>query len=215
MNYFFRFSFIFFIGCIIGWVVELIFRRITAKKWVNPGLLVGPYLPIYGFGLCTLTDLYLLFLDYNIHPILVIVLMGLCLTLIELIGGLIFIKGCGIKIWDYSDRWGNYKGLICPLFTFIWTLIGGIYYYFIANHLLDAIKWFDNNISFSYFLGLFSGILFIDIFYSTNLLNKIKDFTLSNNMIIKLIDLKKYLGFKLPNSIKDTLNNIKAGVNKK
>ena len=141
--------------------------------------------------------------------------MGFCLTLIELIGGLIFIKGCGIKIWDYSDRWGNYKGLICPLFTFIWTFIGGIYYYFIADHLLDAIKWFDNNISFSYILGLFSGILFIDIFYSTNLLNKIKDFTLSNNIIIKLIDLKKHLGFKLPNSIKDTLNNIKAGVNKK
>lgn len=215
MNYFLRFAFIFFIGCIIGWVVELIFRRVTAKKWVNPGLLVGPYLPIYGFGLCTLTDLHLLVSDYNINPIFVIIFMGFCLTLIELIGGLIFIKGCGIKIWDYSDRWGNYKGLICPLFTFIWTFIGGIYYYFIADHLLDAIKWFDNNISFSYILGLFSGILFIDIFYSTNLLNKIKDFTLSNNIIIKLIDLKKHLGFKLPNSIKDTLNNIKAGVNKK
>lgn len=214
MNYFLRFAFIFFIGCIIGWVIELLFRRITAKKWVNPGLLIGPYLPIYGFGLCTLTDLYLLVSDYNISPIIVIIFMGICLTLIELIGGLIFIKGCGIKIWDYSDRWGNYKGLICPLFTLIWTFIGALYYYFIASKLLEAIKLFDNNISFSYFLGIFSGVLFIDIFYSTNLLNKIKEFAFSNNIVIKLIDLKKHLGFKIPNSLKDTLNGYKDGADK-
>ena len=34
-------------------------------KWVNPGFLIGPYLPIYGFGLCGLTGIYLLFSKMN------------------------------------------------------------------------------------------------------------------------------------------------------
>lgn len=223
MNYFLRFAFIFFVGCIIGWIVELFFRRITTKRWVNPGLLVGPYLPIYGFGFCTLTDLYLLLSSYNIHPILVTIIMGICLTLIELIGGLVFIKGCGIKIWDYSDRWGNFKGLICPLFTLIWAIIGIIYYYFLAEPILNIVAMFDGNILFSYILGLLSGILVIDLFYSTNLISKIKEFTDTNNIIIKLTELKNYFvkekwsflfTFRIT-SLKDVLNSYKDRSNKK
>ena len=72
MNYFLRFIFIFFIGCIFGWILEVFYRRIEAKKWINPGFLTGPYLPIYGFAFCTLTDLYLMFEHVNIHPIFII-----------------------------------------------------------------------------------------------------------------------------------------------
>lgn len=122
MSKFLIFIFIFFIGSSLGWVLELFFRRIVHKKWVNPGFLVGPYLPIYGFGLCALTFSYMLFQNISISPILVILLMGLCMTIIELIGGLGFLYGGGVKLWDYSDRWGNYKGIICPLFSLIWTV---------------------------------------------------------------------------------------------
>lgn len=50
-------AFIFFIGSLAGWLLELIFRRFFSKanpsrKWINPGFLVGPYLPLYGFSLC-------------------------------------------------------------------------------------------------------------------------------------------------------------------
>ena len=38
------------------------------------------------------------------------------MTLIELIGGLISLKN-KIRLWDYRDRWLNYKGIICPLFS--------------------------------------------------------------------------------------------------
>ena len=51
MNFFLILAFLFFVGSSIGWVIELFFRRFfSAKKWINPGFLVGPYLPIYGFG---------------------------------------------------------------------------------------------------------------------------------------------------------------------
>ena len=44
--------FMFLIGAIIGYGLEVFYRRFfSAKKWVNPGFMKGPYLPLYGFGL--------------------------------------------------------------------------------------------------------------------------------------------------------------------
>ena len=58
MNNILILAFLFFAGCLIGWGIEVIFRRFEpsnkARKWINPGFLIGPYLPLYGFGLCTL-----------------------------------------------------------------------------------------------------------------------------------------------------------------
>ena len=52
MNIFLKLAFLFFIGSLIGWVIELIFRKYFAvenkeHKWINPGFCVGPYLPLY------------------------------------------------------------------------------------------------------------------------------------------------------------------------
>ena len=51
MTVFLQIVFIFYLGSTFGWTIELFFRRIVHKKWVNPGFLIGSYLPIYGFGL--------------------------------------------------------------------------------------------------------------------------------------------------------------------
>ena len=134
MNTFLVLVFIFFIGSTIGWVLELIFRRLYHGKWVNPGFLVGPYLPIYGLSLTLMTGMHVFFQSYDLYQIIQIILMGLSITLIELVGGLIFLKQ-GVRLWDYRDRKFNYKGVICPLFTIIWILMGAVYYIFIAESL--------------------------------------------------------------------------------
>lgn len=45
-------------GCILGWGLEVLYRHYSpanqTHRWINPGFLVGPYLPLYGFGLCAL-----------------------------------------------------------------------------------------------------------------------------------------------------------------
>ena len=92
MNLVLDFIFIFYIGSTIGWILELFFRRIVHGFWVNPGALIGPYLPIYGFGLCALTAIYLLFYNLSLPAIVVILLMGVAMTIIELIGGLTFVN---------------------------------------------------------------------------------------------------------------------------
>lgn len=184
MNIFLQFIFIFFAGCTIGWILELFFRRIDGGKWVNPGFLVGPYLPIYGFGLVVLTVIFSIFKDSNLNPIIIILLMGLLMTIIELIGGLIGLKN-NVRLWDYSNNWGNYKGIICPLFSAIWTAIGALYYLFLTPYVMGALDWFSKNLAFSYTLGLFTGLIIIDFFYSSKLYIKIKDYAKNNNIIVK------------------------------
>ena len=59
MSIFLTLAFLFFMGSVLGWVLELFLRRFFSRanperKWINPGFLVGPYVPLYGFGLCGL-----------------------------------------------------------------------------------------------------------------------------------------------------------------
>ena len=189
MTVFLQIVFIFYLGSTFGWTIELFFRRIVHKKWVNPGFLIGPYLPIYGFGLVFLTIIYFIFQSQSINPIIIILLMGFVMTLIELIGGLISLKN-KIRLWDYRDRWLNYKGIICPLFSVIWTVVGALYYYIIVENIFNALNWFSENIAFSYILGIFTGLIIIDAFYSCKLYSKIKKYAKENNLIIKYEQLK-------------------------
>ncbi len=40
-------AFLFFIGALAGWVLELVYRNLKRKdgKWINPGFCTGPYVP--------------------------------------------------------------------------------------------------------------------------------------------------------------------------
>lgn len=193
MSKFLVFIFIFFIGSSLGYVLELFFRRIVGGKWVNPGFLIGPYLPIYGFGLCILTGIYMIFSKLTVNHVLIILLMGICMTIIEFIGGLFFMKAGSVKLWDYSDMKWNYKGIICPQFSLIWTLLGAIYYYFLADKVLSALEWFSNNLSFSFILGIFFGIIVLDYVYSTKTLVKIRKFAKNNDFVVKYEEFKKHI----------------------
>ena len=51
MNTFLKLAFLFYIGSSLGWVLELFFRRFISgnnpeRKWINPGFMVGPYVPL-------------------------------------------------------------------------------------------------------------------------------------------------------------------------
>lgn len=187
--WYFKFIFIFYIGSTFGYLLELFFRRWAHGSWVNPGALVGPYLPIYGFGLVALTAIYEIFKDLNVHPIMIILLMGLSMTLIELIGGLAALKN-NVRLWDYRNEWGNYKGIICPLFSLIWTLLGAVYYFLIAPHIMDALVWFSKNLTFCYVLGLFTGFILIDVCYSGNVFAKVRKYAKENDITVKYEKLK-------------------------
>lgn len=191
-GYYLLFVYLFFIGSLLGWCIELVWRRLYHKKWINPGFLVGPYLPIYGFGLSLLTGVHLLLQNYEINDLFEILIMGLIMTVLELVTGLIFLKQ-GIRLWDYRDRKFNYKGVICPIFTVIWTAVGAVYYFFLSEPVVNALRWFTTNISFSYVLGIFTGVIVIDFIYSTKFYKKIKKFAKNNSIDIMSEKFKEYL----------------------
>lgn len=192
MSLFLAFCFLFFIGSLVGWVLELLYAKLTMKKIINPGFFVGPWVPIYGFGLCVVTFIYIVVTKYDINPFLSIVIMGICLTLIELIAGLIF-KKMDVRLWDYSDRLGNYKGIICPFFSIIWLVGSFIYYYLFAPYVINLLLWFSKHLGFSLYIGMFLGLFIVDVFYSFNILTIIRKYAKENNIEVKYEDFKRHI----------------------
>lgn len=200
MNLFLTLSFLFFIGSVSGWVIELLFRRYLSsanpeRKWINPGFCTGPYVPLYGFGLCIL---YLIAslesLDWinNFHykKILLFIAMAVMMTVIEYIAGIFLLKAAHIRLWDYSKERGNIQGLICPKFSIIWALCGAAYYFFIHPRILNALNWFSQNLAFSFVIGLFFGVFLIDVAHSLQIVNKLQKFAVENNVVIRYEHLK-------------------------
>lgn len=59
MNLFLTLAFLFSIGSMLGWGLEVLYRRFLSpvnpeRRWINPGFCTGPWLPLYGSGLCIL-----------------------------------------------------------------------------------------------------------------------------------------------------------------
>lgn len=153
--------FMFLLGNVIGYCFEVLFRRLfSAKKWVNPGFMRGPWLPLYGFGLVLMLTLVMLIvgnlpadmLFYNpwgnmvghegtpngptINDLIPILIMWVSLVLLEFIAGLIFVKGFKVKLWDYTNMKGNIMGIICPVFSVVWLCAAVIYYYALSPFVL-------------------------------------------------------------------------------
>lgn len=202
MNFILVILFLFFTGSVGGWLIELLWRRFFSsnnpeRKWINPGFLTGPYLPLYGFSLVILFLLSYIDVSFIENKILksafLFVLMALTITFIEYIAGLIFIKGMKIKLWDYSECWGNFQGIICPLYTFFWYILSAVYYFIIHPKILDWLFWFTNHIEFSFVVGFFYGIFLIDLCYSFQLMSKIRKFAATNDIIIRLENLQQHI----------------------
>lgn len=203
--------FLFFVGSCIGWCIEVVFRRLfTAKKWINPGFLTGPYLPLYGFGVVGMYLICLIPIDVGYgwaDAVITIAIIGAVMTVIEYIAGLIFIKGMKVKLWDYSDRWGNIQGIICPLFSLLWLLVGGLYYFVIDPFVIEWVKWFVSNMPFAFVVGFFFGVFTIDLCRSVNLTVKIRKFAADRGIVVKYEKVKE--------SIREGIDKLKEGVKDK
>lgn len=205
MKYLVIISTLFVIGSLLGWVIELFFRRfVSQKKWMNPGFLTGPYLPIYGFGVLVLygvSNVPLGISEQAWDIVVRIIIIGVGMTVIEFIAGLIFIKGFKIKLWDYSDRKGNIMGIICPSFSLIWLAVGSLYYFLLNPVLVEGISWISENLIYTYFVGAVIGAMVVDFAYSIHLATKLKDY--KELASLRFEDFKKELKIRIKNIRKD------------
>ena len=200
MSMFLTLAYLFFIGSVLGWCLELVFRKFFSSanpehKWINPGFCVGPYVPLYGFGLCIL---YLLAHLGQVTGMgstaggkaLMFLCMAVSMTAIEYIAGILLLKLMKLRLWDYSQLWGNIQGLICPLFSAIWAFMGAVYYFFVHPYILSALDWLSNNLAFSFVIGFFFVVFVIDVVYSSHLLAKLKEYADENDVVVKWEHLK-------------------------
>ena len=105
---------LFLLFSFIGWAWEVGLCLILQQKFVNRGVLFGPWLPIYGTG-----GLFLYFLLYRLkkHPIVIFLLAVIICSALEYLAGYMLEQIWGVRWWDYSDYFMNLHGHICLLFS--------------------------------------------------------------------------------------------------
>ena len=105
LEYFLVFSF-------LGWIYESIWCSMIEqnKGFVNRGFLTGPYLPIYGTGICLI---FFVLHKYQIRNGLAVFVIAVGISiLVELAGSYIMEALTGSFAWDYTGYFGNFQGRI-------------------------------------------------------------------------------------------------------
>ena len=216
------FLFLFLLGSMLGYLFEVLFRRFfSAKKWVNPGFMKGPWLPLYGFGLVVMMTLVMVIVSffpdempfYNpignlprhgtaqgpcVNDLIPLSLMWISLILLELVAGLIFVKGFKIKLWDYSNMKFNFMGILCPVFSFLWLVAAVVFYYalfpFVYALFQDMFVFFYGSetaiahFSFLFFFGVVYGVFFIDLVQSLGLFKRVLHFARKQKVLLSYDD---------------------------
>ena len=118
---FFYYMILFAAYCFAGWVVEVIYRSLTRRKFVNAGFLFGPFLPIYGIGAFLVIVLEHVLRDWPVA--LRLAAFGLVITLLEYMAGYLSEKIFKLTLWDYSEYRFNLHGRVCLRFSILWTLL--------------------------------------------------------------------------------------------
>ena len=197
----------FLFGCMLGYGLEVLFQRIfTAHKWVNPGFMKGPWLPLYGFGVVIMFSLCFVMLSFfpkewtfynplgdlfgrelasgpTVYDLIILLTMTCSLILLEFIAGLIFVKGFKVRLWDYSNMKGNILGIICPVFNVVWFFVA-IFYYYACDPFFY--KMFEN--IFNYMFGdngqdaHFFFIFFIGLVYGIFLVDLVDSLNIFNRI---------------------------------
>ena len=132
---------LFFLVSFFGWGWEVVLYLVREGRFVNRGILSGPWLPIYGAGALFL---YLLFINPLLRgplsgrrradgrirkPLLVFLISMTVCSILEYLAGSLLEKTCGVKWWDYSGMPFNLNGHIC-LMSCLMFGIGGLFLVF-------------------------------------------------------------------------------------
>ena len=164
--------FIFFACSVMGWLWELIYELLEAGMLANHGVLLGPWLPIYGtVGIM----LYVILNRYKQYPIIVFMGSFVFCTIVEYLTAWYLETYKFDSWWDYSDMPFNIDGRICLLASVFFGLIGLIGVYIIIPKLRKIFDKFDLKKMMILLLTVLS-IFIIDFIHSINHPNYVKKY---------------------------------------
>lgn len=152
---FFSFSF-------AGWCWEVMLYLVRDRDFVNRGILIGPWLPIYGFGGLIL---YQLLIRLKKAPVIVFLLGLITCTALEYGASWILEVIFGKRWWDYSDHLVHLNGRVCLIGILCFGIAGLLIVYFLAPVLTRYYSKIPRKIQV--LISLMLGIPFlIDVVYS-------------------------------------------------
>lgn len=166
---------LFLIYSFLGWIVESLYCFVVDKKFVNRGYLIGPSLPIYGFG-CLFMITFLS--KYKDDPIVFFCMTVIVCSILEYLTSYIMEKIFKTRWWDYSQMKYNLNGRICLNNMLMFGVLGLVLIYFVNPFVVSLIDKID--ITLFKILTCFFFVLFvIDVFVSTKIIYNIKSTSLS------------------------------------
>lgn len=200
MNTSLQIAVLFAAGCVGGWVLEVFYRHWFSKtnpehRWLNPGFMTGPCLPLYGTGICIL---YMLCSIAETVPFPApwvgiaaeAVAIAVCMTLLELLVGSYCIHFCSLRLWDYRNVRFNYKGIICLRFSIYWTLLGMAYALLLHDRITADLAAMEKTDALLFGLGAFYGVFAVDMGYSGEVAAKIHRFAQKHRVVVQFENLK-------------------------
>ena len=103
--------FIFCLYSVVGYIWETVFCSLKEGKLLNRGFMKGPFLPIYGFGVCIMM---IAAGPFNGKNVLFECISGMvCATVLEYVTGELMQHLFKVRYWDYSKEKFNLNGHIC------------------------------------------------------------------------------------------------------
>ncbi|MBT1179779.1 putative ABC transporter permease [Bifidobacterium vespertilionis] len=157
---FFNIIWIFFVGCLAGWVIEFFYVGLKTGTWMNrAGMLYGPLSPIYGFGACILT--ICLNRLYRMNPVLIYLASAVIGGAFEYCSSWFLEVAFGIVSWDYTGQWLSIGGRTSGKYMMFWGLLGLLWIKVALPPLLRLINRIPWKWRYSATLVLFA-FLFVD-----------------------------------------------------
>ncbi|MBR3437997.1 MAG: putative ABC transporter permease [Clostridia bacterium] len=117
---------LFLSGSFTGYIIEGLFCLFSKGCWESHVVtLVGPLNALYGIGAVLFYTIAVLFRSKsNMYKALAIAVSA---TILELFTGLFLKDHLGMKAWDYTNQFLNYRGIICLSFTLVWGVAGYLF----------------------------------------------------------------------------------------
>ncbi len=170
MDKFIVYFLLFMIYSFLGWLMEVAMTLIYDKKFVNRGFLIGPYCPIYGYGVLGI----LFLIGENTKDVLSVFLKSILIcSVLEYLTSYLMEKIFKARWWDYSKKKFNINGRICLETMIPFGILGTFCFYILNPFLVKMIYLINPIVRLILFAILIVGYI-VDNIISFNIMNKIK-----------------------------------------
>ena len=140
---FFKYFLAFMLYSFLGWCMEVILGLIENKKFVNRGFLIGPYCPIYGYGMLLIV---FLLKNYTDSPLVLFILAMVICMVLEYLTSYFMELIFKARWWDYSNKKFNINGRICLETAIPFGVGGSVIMYLVHPFVMSIVDKFSNTV---------------------------------------------------------------------